>query len=72
MLMNDTIIFDRYYCINLAKHCENEEIICTLCLITSTHFPYASTLLKTMHGSGPFQILISLHVLCVVPGNKHN
>ena len=29
-------------------------------------------LLKTMHDSGPVQILIILHVLCVVPGNKHN
>ena len=27
MLMNDKIMFDRYYCINSAKHCENEENI---------------------------------------------
>ena len=27
MLLNDKIIFDRYYCINSAKHCENEENI---------------------------------------------
>ena len=33
---------------------------------------YASTPLKTMHDSGPVQILIILHVLCVAPGNKHN
>ena len=25
MLMNDKIMFDRYYCINSTKHCENEE-----------------------------------------------
>ena len=25
-----------------------------------------------MHDSGPVQILINLHVLCVAPGNKHN
>ena len=25
-----------------------------------------------MHDSGPVQILIILHVLCVAPGNKHN
>ena len=29
-------------------------------------------LLKTMHDSGPVQILIILHVLCVVPDNNHN
>ena len=27
MLMNDKIMFDRYYCINSTKHCENEENI---------------------------------------------
>ena len=27
MLMNDKIMFDRYYCINVTKHCENEEIL---------------------------------------------
>ena len=26
-LMNDKIMFDRYYCINAAKHRENEENI---------------------------------------------
>ena len=56
MLMNDKIMFDHYYCIFYK-------------LIT---FSYASTLLKTMHDSGPVQILIILHVLCMVPGNKHN
>ena len=25
MLMNDKFMFDRYYCINSTKHCENEE-----------------------------------------------
>ena len=25
MLMNDKILFDHYYCINSANHCENEE-----------------------------------------------
>ena len=39
MLMNDKIMFDRYYCINSAKHCENEENIDTLYFITSSHFP---------------------------------
>ena len=62
MLMNDKITFDRYYCINSANHRENY-------LLT---FSYASTLLKTMQDSGPVQILIILHVLCVAPGNKHN
>ena len=39
MLMNDKIMFDRYYCINSTKHCKNEENIVTLYFITSSHFP---------------------------------
>ena len=39
MLMNNKIMFDRYYCINSAKHCENEENIGALYFITSLHFP---------------------------------
>ena len=39
MLMNDKIRFDRYYCINSTKHCENEENIGALYCITSPHFP---------------------------------
>ena len=39
MLMNDKIMFDRYYCINSTKHCENEENIGALYFITSSHFP---------------------------------
>ena len=30
MLMNDKFMFDRYYCINSTKHCENEENIGSL------------------------------------------
>ena len=39
MLMNDKIMFDRYYCINSTKHCENEDNIGALYFITSPHFP---------------------------------
>ena len=39
MLMNDKIMFDRYYCINSTKHCENEENIDALYFKTSSHFP---------------------------------
>ena len=39
MLMNDKIMFDRYYCIKSANHCENEENIGALYFITSSHFP---------------------------------
>ena len=39
MLMNDKIKFDRYYCINSAKHCQNEENIGALYFKTSLHFP---------------------------------
>ena len=37
--LNDKIMFDRYYCINSTKHCENEENIGALYFITSSHFP---------------------------------
>ena len=37
MLMNDKIMFDRYYYINAANHCENEENIGALYFITSSH-----------------------------------
>ena len=39
MLMNNKIMFDRYYCINSTKHCENEENIGAIYFITSPHFP---------------------------------
>ena len=39
MLLNDKIMFDRYYCINSASHCENEENIVALYFITSSHYP---------------------------------
>ena len=39
MLMNDKMMFERYYCINSAKYCENEENIGTIYFITSSHFP---------------------------------
>ena len=38
MFMNDKIMFDRYYCINSTKHCENEENIGALYFITSSQF----------------------------------
>ena len=39
MLMNDKIMFDRFYCIHSAKHCVNEENIGALYFINSSHFP---------------------------------
>ena len=38
MLMNDKIMFDRYYCIISTKHFKNEENIGALYFITSPHF----------------------------------
>ena len=72
LLVNDKIMFDRYYCINSANHCQNEENIVTLYFINSSHFPTRVRFCKTMHDASPVQILIILHVLCVAPGNKHN
>ena len=39
MLMNDKIMFDRYYCINSANNYENEENIGALYFTASSHFP---------------------------------
>ena len=39
VLMNDKIMFDRYYCMNSTILSENEENIGALYFITSTHFP---------------------------------
>ena len=75
MLMNDKIMFDHYYCINSAKHCKMKKKKHSggLYFITSSHFPTRVRFKKkNMHDSGPVQILIILHVLCVAPGNKHN
>ena len=73
MLMNDKIMFDRYYCINSAKHCKKDKNIGALYLITSSHFATRVRFFKkAMHDLGQVQILIILHALCVAPGNKHN
>ena len=66
MLINDKIMFDRYYCINSTKQYWH-TIFYNL-----TTYSYAITLSKTMRDSGPVQILIILHALCVAPGNEHN
>ena len=38
IIMNDKIMFYRYYCINSTKHCRNEENIGALYFMTSSHF----------------------------------
>ena len=45
-LLYDKIMFDRYYCINSANHCENEENIWRTIFYNLITFSYASTLLK--------------------------
>ena len=54
MLVNDKIMFDRYYSINSTKHSENEENIGALYFITSSHFPTHIA----MHDSGRGQVLM--------------
>ena len=70
MSMHDKIRFDRYYCINSTKHCENEENIGALYFIAPPHF--STRVLKSMQDSGRGQVLIIQHVLCVMPGDVHN
>ena len=55
MLVNDKIMFDRDYCINSKKHCENEENIGALYFITSPHFLRE----PAMQDSGRGQVLIN-------------
>ena len=38
----------------------------------NSSFALRAVELKIMHDSGPVQIFIILHVLCVAPGNRHN
>ena len=66
-LMNDKIMFDRYYCINSAKHCENEENIGALYFITSSHVPTRVRFKKNMHDSGPIQLLKSCVGVSIFP-----
>ena len=54
MLMNDKIMFERYYSMNSTKHCENEENIGALYFITSNSFLRESA----MQDSGRGQVLI--------------
>ena len=70
MLMNDKIMFDRYYCINSANHCKNKKTLAHYILLPHHIFLREYTF-KKMHDSGTVQILIILHVLCMAPGNKH-
>ena len=53
MLMNDKIMFDRYYCINSIKHSKNEENIGALQHIFLCEYTF-----KNMHVSGQCQELI--------------
>ena len=55
MLMNDKIMFDRYYWINSAKHFENEENIGALYFITSSHFPTRVRFLKPCMNRAQFR-----------------
>ena len=48
VLMNDKIMFGRFYCINSTKHGENEENIGALSFITSPHFPKLSKILAVV------------------------
>ena len=67
MLMDDKVMFDCYYCINSAKHCQNEENIGALYFIIHHIFLREYAFKKICMIRGPVQILIILHVLCVGP-----
>ena len=61
MLMNDKIMFDRYYCIKSTKHCENDEKYWHTIFNNLITFSYAS-IKYAMLDSGRGQVLITKHV----------
>ena len=66
MLMNDKIMFDRYYCINSTKHFENEENIGVLYFITSPHFPTRVRLARFGQRSSTHNLARALRHRCLV------
>ena len=72
MLMNDKIMFDRYYCINSKKPHRKLRNVCALYSSALPPFFYARTLFINILDSGRGQVLYphddlkALHVLCVV------
>ena len=73
MLMNDKIIFDRYYCINSAETKEiryrNERNLVHYILQPHHIFIRAKAFVFMLVPGGP--VSHYQHVLCVEPGNKH-
>ena len=61
MLMNDKIIFDRYYCINFA---ETKEIL--VHYILQPHHIFIRIKISFL-----CSVFHYYHVLCVAPGNEH-
>ena len=59
MLMNDKIMFDRYYCINSRKHTKNWENVCALYSSALPLFSYSRTLFVNILDSDRGQV----HVL---------
>ena len=73
MLMNAKIMFDSYYCINSTKHCENEENIGPLYLITSPHFPTRVSYARFGPQSSTHNLARALRdAASLMPGNEHN
>ena len=72
MLMNDKIIFDRYYCINSAEtkeiRCRNERNM--VHYILQPHFHTRKRFRLYAH-SGRTSVSHYWHVFYVVPGNEH-
>ena len=52
MLMNDKIMFDRYYCINSKKTHQKLKNVCTLYSSALPSFSYARTLFINILESG--------------------
>ena len=66
--MNDKIMFDRYYCINSTKHCENGENTGAVYFITSPHFPTRVRYARF----GPRSSTHNLARALLMPGDEHN
>ena len=67
MLMNNKIIFDRYYCKNTAQ---TKEIM--VHYILQPHYIFIRVkVFIVMLVPGPLQLLIISTCFCVAPGNEH-
>ena len=71
MLMNDKIIFDRYYCIHSAERNKVQERKKYGALYFTASYFHTRKSFRFYARSGQTSVSHYYHVLCVAPGNEH-